>query len=134
MSDPNNPLTGAPFYSNMEETLSFSLCLLLARLLAIRWQPAWFSEDQPSLLGKEGTTVTVKAYVLVETAIGKLSHVLNQIRDLPNVTEANAVAGPYDVITVVQAETADEVGQLVLETIHNIEGVNFTMTCVAIGG
>jgi DNA-binding Lrp family transcriptional regulator len=84
--------------------------------------------------GKEGTTVTVKAYILIEAAIGKLSHVLNEIRNLPNVTEANAVAGPYDIITVVQVETADDVGRLVLETIHSLAGVNYTMTCVAISG
>lgn len=76
--------------------------------------------------------MAVKAYVLVEVAIGRVAQVTQKIRELPNVVSADAVAGPYDVIAIVQAESAEEIGRLVMEKIHTIAGVNYTLTCVAV--
>ncbi|MGC8874828.1 MAG: Lrp/AsnC family transcriptional regulator [Chloroflexia bacterium] len=74
----------------------------------------------------------MRAYVLIEAAIGKVSQVAQKVRALPGVVAADAVAGPYDVIAVVEGDSAERIGQLVLERIHSIEGVNYTMTCVVV--
>jgi DNA-binding Lrp family transcriptional regulator len=76
----------------------------------------------------------MKAYVLVEAAIGKVAQILKKVQAIPSVVDANAVAGPYDLIILLQAETPEKIGQLVMEQIHNIPGVNYTMTCIAITG
>ena len=78
--------------------------------------------------------MTVKAYILIEAAIGQVAQVLEAVRGFANVTEVNSVAGPYDIIVVVHAETSEIIGQLVMEQIHRIDGVNYTMTCIAITG
>lgn len=76
----------------------------------------------------------MKAYILIEVAIGKVAQVLKKVQAIPSVVEANAVAGPYDLIVILQAETPEKIGRLVMEQIHNIPGVNYTMTCIAITG
>ncbi len=76
--------------------------------------------------------MSVRAYVLVEAAIGKVGKVVEALREVPFVVSADAVAGPYDVIVVLEAETAEQVGRTVMDRIHQINGVNYTMTCVAV--
>jgi len=78
--------------------------------------------------------MAVKAYVLIEAAIGKAASVAAAVRNLATVVEVNIVAGPYDIVAEVQAETSEQVGRLVMEDIHNVDGVNYTMTCVVVGG
>ena len=41
------------------------------------------------------------------------------------------ITGPYDAIAIVQAETAEEIGSLVMGRVHSISGVSRTVTCVA---
>ncbi|MBN1483980.1 MAG: Lrp/AsnC ligand binding domain-containing protein [Chloroflexia bacterium] len=78
--------------------------------------------------------MAVKAYILIESSIGKVEDVLAEIRKLPQVLEVNAVAGPYDIIAVLEAEQPEVIGRLVMERLHHIPGINYTMTCLAITG
>jgi DNA-binding Lrp family transcriptional regulator len=78
--------------------------------------------------------MAVKAYILIEASIGQVAQVAERVRTLPSVAGADVVAGPYDVIAIVNADTPDHIGQLVMEQIHSIAGVNYTMTCVVISG
>jgi len=76
--------------------------------------------------------MTVRAYILIEAAIGSVAQVAQELRRLPGVTAADVVAGPYDVIVTVEGETSEQVGHLVMGQIHGIPGVNYTMTCVVV--
>mgnify|MGYP000128081649 CR=1 FL=1 len=76
--------------------------------------------------------MAVRAYVLIEASIGKVSSAAENIRALPGVVAADAVAGPYDIIATVEANSADAVGRLVMEKIHAVAGVSYTMTCVVV--
>lgn len=76
--------------------------------------------------------MSVRAYVLIEAAIGKVGPAAEKIRALPGVKAADVVAGPYDIIAIVEAENADAVGRLVMEKIHTVAGVSYTMTCVSV--
>ncbi len=43
--------------------------------------------------------MSVQAYILIQTEVGKASSVANSIKGIPGVTLAEGVTGPYDVIT-----------------------------------
>ncbi len=81
---------------------------------------------------KEVSLMEAKAFVLIETAVGKSKEVVRAIRGLEAVTSVDPVTGPYDVIAVVQGKTLDEIGTLVTEKIHPISGISRTVTCMAI--
>ena len=54
-----------------------------------------------------------KAYILIETAVGKSREVANTLTSLPGVQTVDAVTGPYDIIAVVGAPDLNAVGDLV---------------------
>jgi DNA-binding Lrp family transcriptional regulator len=73
--------------------------------------------------------VTVHAYVLVQTDVGKASQVAQQVNAIDGVIVAEAVTGPYDVIARTEAPTMDELGRLVVRDLRQIEGITRTITC-----
>jgi DNA-binding Lrp family transcriptional regulator len=74
-----------------------------------------------------------RAYLLVETAVGKTRDVATTLRNLENVESVDVVTGPYDIIAVVSAEDMSVVGNVVTDNIHTVTGVVRTVTCVAVG-
>lgn len=71
----------------------------------------------------------VQAYILIQTEVGSASRVAEEIRDISGVTQADDVTGPYDVIVRGEAETVDQLGQLVVAKIQSISGITRTLTC-----
>ena len=76
--------------------------------------------------------MTAKAYILIETAFGKSKDVAANLTQLDGVKVADSVTGPYGVIAIVEAETMNDVGDLVVEKIARISGISRTVTCLAI--
>lgn len=76
--------------------------------------------------------MATKAFVLIETAIGKTRDVRNALAGLPGMKSVDAVTGPYDVIAVVESESLTAVGDMVTRHIHTVEGITRTVTCLAI--
>lgn len=74
-----------------------------------------------------------KAYLLVETAVGKTRDVASTLRDLDGITSVDVVTGPYDIIAVISGTDMAVVGNIVTEKIHTVAGVVRTVTCVAVG-
>ena len=74
----------------------------------------------------------LRAYVLIETEVGKVAHVAQAITKLDGVQLAEDLAGPYDVIANVQAPSLDELGRLVASQIQGLDGVSRTVTCVVL--
>ncbi len=74
-----------------------------------------------------------KAYVLIETAVGKSRTVAESLRSLPEVETVDAVTGPYDIIAVVAAPDLNAVGNLVTGQVHTIGGILRTVTCLVVG-
>ena len=74
-----------------------------------------------------------KAYVLIEAEAGHVGAVIASLKKLPGVTEADAVTGPYDIILVVEADDNRTVGRLMMNNVHNVQGVKRTVTCLTIG-
>ena len=77
--------------------------------------------------------MATKAYLLVETAVGKTRDVASTLRDLEGVDTVDVVTGPYDIIAVIEGEDMSVVGNVVTERIHTVAGVVRTVTCVAVG-
>ena len=77
--------------------------------------------------------MATKAYILIETAVGKSRDVTNALRSLAGVQTVDAVTGPYDIIAVVEAPDLNAVGDLVTSRIHTISGIVRTVTCLSVG-
>ncbi len=78
--------------------------------------------------------MTVKAYVLIETQIGKTKEVVQAMRGLKGVVFVDIVTGPYDAIATIEGETLGEIGDLVTAKVHPISGISRTVTCLAVIG
>ena len=78
--------------------------------------------------------MSTKAYILIETAVGKSRSVGESLRDLDGVSNVDAVTGPFDIIAVVEAPDLNAVGDLVTSQVHTINGIVRTVTCLAVGG
>ena len=78
--------------------------------------------------------MATKAYILIETAVGKSRQVAGDLKSVSGVETVDAVTGPYDIITVVSAPDLNAVGDLVTSRIHTIDGILRTVTCLTVGG
>jgi DNA-binding Lrp family transcriptional regulator len=73
--------------------------------------------------------VVVQAYILIQTEVGKAANVAAQIAQIPGVTLAEDVTGPYDVIVRAEAQSVDDLGKLVVAKVQGVEGITRTLTC-----
>ena len=71
----------------------------------------------------------VHAYILIQTEVGKAAAVAAEISGIPGVTTSEDVTGPYDVIVRAEADTVDQLGQLVVAKVQGVEGITRTLTC-----
>jgi DNA-binding Lrp family transcriptional regulator len=69
------------------------------------------------------------AYVLIQTDVGVIGNVAGEIAEIKGVRAAEAVTGPYDVIARAEANSLDELGQMVIRRIQSVAGVVRTLTC-----
>lgn len=73
------------------------------------------------------------AFILITTEKGKAWSVAAEVAKVEGVKLAHPVAGPYDVIAYVESERSIiEALKGIIENIHAIEGVERTLTCIAI--
>jgi DNA-binding Lrp family transcriptional regulator len=73
--------------------------------------------------------MTVSAYVLVQTEVGKAAQVADEVGKIDGVVSAEDVTGPYDVIVRAEADTMDDLGRLVVSRVQLIDGITRTLTC-----
>jgi DNA-binding Lrp family transcriptional regulator len=76
--------------------------------------------------------MTVKAYLLIETQVGKTKQVVEAIRNIQGVASVDIVTGPYDVIAVIQTETMNDIGELIAAKLHSVAGSSRIVTCIAV--
>jgi DNA-binding Lrp family transcriptional regulator len=75
-----------------------------------------------------------KAFVLIETAVGRNKDVANALKKLKGVKSVDVVTGPYDIIAIMEGESLNDIGDLVTGNIHPIAGISRTVTCLSIKG
>ena len=78
--------------------------------------------------------MATKAFILIETAVGKSRDVISTLRGLDGIISVDVVTGPYDIIAVLEASDLNSIGSLVTSRIHTIGGIQRTVTCLAVGG
>ncbi len=71
----------------------------------------------------------VEAYILVQTELGKAAEVATAAAELPGVSTAEDVTGPYDVIVRAEAPDVDQLGRMVVSAVQAIPGITRTLTC-----
>ncbi len=76
--------------------------------------------------------MVVQAYILIQTEVGRAHGVAGEIAQIPGVTMAEDVTGPYDVIARIEAATVDELGQIVIARIQDVKGITRTLTCTIV--
>ena len=75
--------------------------------------------------------MAARAYILIETQVGRARDVLTALRSMENVSEADIITGTYDLIALAEADDMVALVDLVTAQVQNIEGVERTITCVA---
>jgi len=78
--------------------------------------------------------MAAKAFLLIETVVGKSNEVVAAIRQLgeERVKWVGTVTGPYDVIAVLEGGTLPEIGELVTGKINSIAGISRMTTCLVV--
>jgi DNA-binding Lrp family transcriptional regulator len=77
----------------------------------------------------EEVVVAVRAYVLIQTEVGKAASVATKVAEIQGVITADDVTGPYDVIVQAEADSVDDLGKMVVSRVQLIEGITRTLTC-----
>ena len=73
----------------------------------------------------------VTAFVLINTAQGRTPDIAQALIDLPGITEAYSVAGPYDLVAVARVRHHEELANLVAGRVQKIPGIETTNTLIA---
>lgn len=72
----------------------------------------------------------VEAYVMIMTQTGMSRSLLPRVRDIEGTRRANVVAGEFDIIAHIEAESNEALLALVTEEIQTLDGVGRTRTCI----
>ena len=76
---------------------------------------------------------SIKAYLLIETRAGTGNAVLDGLKSLEQTVQVDRVTGPYDIICVIETGSLDDLGAIVREHVHSMDGVTRTMSCIRLG-
>ena len=74
--------------------------------------------------------MAAKAFVLIETVVGRDKGVVAALKQLEGVKSVDTVTGPYDVIATIERETLNDIGDLVTAKIHPVAGISRTVSCL----
>lgn len=77
--------------------------------------------------------MTTRAFILIETAVGRAKQVAEALRALPGVRSADVVTGTVDIIALAEAEDMSGLAELITGRMQEVRGVIRTITCVAAG-
>ena len=75
--------------------------------------------------------MATRAFILIETQVGKTRDVVAALRSLSDVPSADIITGDFDIIALVEAKDMVSMADLVTGQVQSIPGVTRTITCVA---
>jgi DNA-binding Lrp family transcriptional regulator len=73
--------------------------------------------------------MSIQAYILIQTDIGKAASVATALSAISGVTLAEGVTGPYDVIMRAEAASMEDFGRTILSKVQAVPGITRTLTC-----
>jgi DNA-binding Lrp family transcriptional regulator len=74
--------------------------------------------------------MSVKAFILVDTSPGKAREVAQKLRQVSGVSAAHAVTGPHDIILIAEAADVSSLGEMIVQKVQSVTGVNRTVTSI----
>lgn len=74
--------------------------------------------------------MAVHAYILIDTSPGKAKEVALKLRHVPGVSAAHSVTGPHDIIAEIAAPDVSALGELIVQKIQSVVGVNRSLTSI----
>lgn len=74
------------------------------------------------------------AFVLVDSKIGVENELVKDLKSIKNVVEAHNIYGMYDIMVKVEADTMDELRDVVHQRIRSLDKVQSTLTMIVIEG
>lgn len=72
-----------------------------------------------------------KAYCFITAAFGEQRSILADIKGIPQVKDSNIVAGTYDLVAIIGADTTQELG-VCMGKLQKTSGVISTTTCLVL--
>ena len=76
--------------------------------------------------------MSLKAYVLINTQIGKTTEVVKRLKEMPEIKHIDIIMGPYDIIAKVETDSHDSLSHVVLQRLQGIDAIKHTMTCTVV--
>ena len=76
--------------------------------------------------------MSLRAYIFVEGAQGKVMEIRDRISDIKGVKEAHSVTGPYDIIARVEGDDVGMLGEFIVSRIQAVPGVVRTLTNIIV--
>ena len=73
-----------------------------------------------------------RAFVLINANLGTESTLVSKLKKIPQVKQAYFVYGVYDVIAEVEAETMEQLKEVIAGNIRGLDEVRSTLTMVVI--
>ncbi len=77
--------------------------------------------------------MATRAFILIETEVGRAQQVTNALRSLEGVQSADVVTGTVDVIALAEAADMGGLAELITGRMQAVRGVRRTITCVTAG-
>ena len=76
--------------------------------------------------------MSLKAYILINTQIGKTTDVVKSLREMPEIKYLDVIMGPYDIIAQVETDSHDSLSHMVMQRLQGIDAIKHTMTCTVV--
>ena len=73
--------------------------------------------------------MSVSAYILIQAEVGTAADVARATGELAEITSSEVAMGPYDVIARAEADSMDDLGQVVVNAVQSSSGVERTLLC-----
>ena len=73
-----------------------------------------------------------KAFVLITVDLGAERQVAEALRAVENVAEVHSIYGIYDIVALVQADTAEKVKHTITWKIRKLDKIRSTLTMVVV--
>ena len=79
-------------------------------------------------------SVPSTAFVLINSDLGREERIIDELARLPNVTEVHGIFGAYDILVKAEAESMENLKELVTWKIRAMHGIKSTLTLIKVEG
>lgn len=73
-----------------------------------------------------------KAFVLINTKIGKEGKTIKSLNNIPEVKETLEIYGVYDIIVTIEAENMQALKDVISQKVRRIETIDSTVTMIVV--